>query len=271
MQHQFFLIRAVSNLHVGSGDADFGIIDKHVQRDALTHLPTIHGSSLKGALRQLMETAGHGATTEIFGSENRGGANRELRQGDYLFYGAKILALPVRSSQHLYYLATCPALVQELLDDAGLYGITLVGKESLEAIAQLAPEAGRPIQLGNAAKNLRLEESYTAAAASPEIDLGPLEAYFGHRLVVFNESDFQELCTELPTVARNHLDNGISINLWYEEIVPRETRFYVPIGMSGNSAAALTDFLEKEEVNHLVQIGGNATVGYGLCTFKKLA
>lgn len=44
-----WLIQAISNLHAGKGDADFGIIDKHVQRDPVTGLPVIFASSIKGA------------------------------------------------------------------------------------------------------------------------------------------------------------------------------------------------------------------------------
>ena len=49
---QCFKITAKTNMHVGSGDTNYGIIDKLVQRDVLSNLPMIHSSSLKGALRE---------------------------------------------------------------------------------------------------------------------------------------------------------------------------------------------------------------------------
>ena len=46
-------ITAKTNLHVGNEDiSSCGIIDKAVQRDALTKLPCINASSLKGALNE---------------------------------------------------------------------------------------------------------------------------------------------------------------------------------------------------------------------------
>ncbi|MCX6279668.1 MAG: type III-B CRISPR module RAMP protein Cmr4, partial [Bacteroidetes bacterium] len=50
-----FFIQCITNMHVGSGDANFGIVDKLVQRDTVTDFPTIHSSSLKGALREHFE------------------------------------------------------------------------------------------------------------------------------------------------------------------------------------------------------------------------
>ena len=53
-QNRLYIIENKTSLHVGSGDANFGIVDKEIQRDAITKYPTIHSSSLKGALREYM-------------------------------------------------------------------------------------------------------------------------------------------------------------------------------------------------------------------------
>ena len=50
-----FILNFQTNLHVGSGDANYGIIDKLVQREPSTNRPIIHSSSLKGALREYYE------------------------------------------------------------------------------------------------------------------------------------------------------------------------------------------------------------------------
>lgn len=91
-----------------------------------------------------------------------------------------------------------------------------------------------------------------------------------NRFAIFHANDFKQLCEELPTVARNYLDNGVSRNLWYEEIVPRETRFYFFTSKPDNQEA-LANGLKSEAISNLVQIGGNATVGFGLCEIKKLS
>jgi CRISPR-associated protein Cmr4 len=89
------------------------------------------------------------------------------------------------------------------------------------------------------------------------------------RIVVLTDRQFAELAEELPTVARNYLENGVSANLWYEEFVPRESRFIVPIAHPANDTA-LTEGLALPEINHHVQIGANATVGNGFTEWNAI-
>ena len=46
-----YMIRCLTNMHVGKGDATYEVVDKCVQRDVTTGVPCIYSSSLKGALR----------------------------------------------------------------------------------------------------------------------------------------------------------------------------------------------------------------------------
>jgi len=82
------------------------------------------------------------------------------------------------------------------------------------------------------------------------------------------EGKFKELCSDdnLPIIARNVLDNGESKNLWYEQVVPAETVFYTLIDDKGDGTLANMIGTEKS----LVQIGADATIGYGYCEFKNL-
>ena len=50
-KNEAYIIRTKTNLHAGSGDTNFGIVDKQVQRDSISNLPIINSSSLKGAIR----------------------------------------------------------------------------------------------------------------------------------------------------------------------------------------------------------------------------
>ena len=48
-----WLIVAKTSLHVGNENtSNYGLIDKAVQRDAVTGLPCINSSSLKGAINE---------------------------------------------------------------------------------------------------------------------------------------------------------------------------------------------------------------------------
>ena len=82
------------------------------------------------------------------------------------------------------------------------------------------------------------------------------------------EDKFKELCSDdnLPIIARNVLDNGESKNLWYEQVVPAEAVFYTLIDDKGDGTLANKIGTEKT----LVQIGADATIGYGYCEFKNL-
>lgn len=268
MNTQFYTLRALTPLHAGAGDANFGIIDKHVQRDSLTELPTIFASSVKGSLRQLCATsAGVSAddVVTIFGSDNAKGSeagSETLRQGRYIFYQAKLLALPIRSSHELYYLAVTPPLIQELIEDLSLHGSESALKDDLVQLAKMNEDGAR--YFGRSHGKIHLENVSATHADSRT----PAHAIFGDRLAVLPVNDFARLAKELPTVARNSLNNGISENLWYEEIVPREARFYLPITATTEDGELLNGALAN--VNNLVQIGGNATVGFGLCQWEKL-
>lgn len=64
----------------------------------------------------------------------------------------------------------------------------------------------------------------------------------------------------LPIIARNCLENGESKNLWYEQILPAETVLYTIIQEEGEDLAKLD--------GKIIQIGANATIGYGYCKFE---
>ena len=88
-------------------------------------------------------------------------------------------------------------------------------------------------------------------------------------IVILKEEIFKdEISRRLPVIARNCLENGVSKNLWYEEVVPRESVFYTGIVNSQNTAK-FEDFCRKLEDN-LIQIGANATIGYGFTKFEEV-
>jgi len=87
-----------------------------------------------------------------------------------------------------------------------------------------------------------------------------------------DEKQFKELVHELPVLSRNHLDNGVSQNLWYEEVVPRAAFFgFVILVPEEAGAENHFDTFNKMIDDKVIQIGANATIGYGLCHFKKIA
>ena len=212
-------ITAKTNLHVGNENStSYGIIDKAVQRDALTGLPCINASSLKGAINEFC--CSEGMTSDdrkrIFGSDKKGDKN-DFTKGQAVFYDAQILFLPVQDEEKLYKYISSKEVLDILQDRLSLFSIK-VEKDKF---------------------NLNRE------------------------LTKLENKDFSIACNDqnLPIIARNILENGISKNLWYEQVVPAETVFYAIIQEEG-------DTLYNAINGKIIQIGANATIGYGYCKFE---
>ena len=82
-------------------------------------------------------------------------------------------------------------------------------------------------------------------------------------LYIISDEDFREKIS-LPVIARNNLENGISKNLWYEEVVPHESIFTFAVITDDNNNSDLEIF-KAGISSKVIQFGGNASIGYGLC------
>ncbi|MEM8584683.1 MAG: type III-B CRISPR module RAMP protein Cmr4 [Bacteroidota bacterium] len=229
-----YLIRALTNMHPGSGDNDYGIVDKLVQRDPTSGAPTIHTSGIKGALRQYFadqfgeDGHNHSFVTTIFGSKPQ---SSDFKQGEVRFISADLLTIPVINEGTV----------------------------------------GGPYLLVHDETILERWEQKVSVFQGKDWSLNGNKSQLGKP----NSERFQRRYQELPVIARNYLDNGESKNLWYEEIVPRESIFgFILQGpesilediAKGNSEQGAIGIDGK-----VVQLGANATVGYGYCLFTKIA
>lgn len=268
-----WIITAKSNLHVGNENtSNYGIIDKSVQRDALTNLPCINSSSLKGALNEFfaMKVKSLHADLlpadllEIFGS-NKLDIKSESKKGGCSFFDAQLLSIPVQSNKRLFFRATSPAIIRCFLNRLDQFGIDIPSKKELEEVGKLAVEDDKPIVYisGN---NIQLGD-FKAISKEKTNSIIALEKLIGTEIALFSEADFIELCCDenLPIIARNCLSNGESTNLWYEQILPQETIFHTFFLAAENKVSSVLSASES-----LVQIGANATIGYGYCKFTKL-
>lgn len=218
MQARIFILECLTNLHVGSGEVNFNIIDNQVARDVVTGFPTINSSGVKGALRAYFEERGITEDTirQIFGSEDK-----ETNQGQLKILGANLLVRPV-------------------------YAID--GKQAYKMISpQTAVNDFELFQ-----KNFNIGQ------------LASLENYGGNEVV--EDRKFNNY--ELPVIARNVLDEqGISKNLWYEEVVPHKSIFYFGV-VSTTGNQELLDAFEYVIKDQIIQFGANASIGYGLCKVR---
>ncbi len=227
-KENIWIITPKTNLHVGNENtSSYGLIDLAVQRDAITELPCINSSSLKGAINEWAsqcEKMNAEQLVAIFGSDKSkredGKKGLDSKKGGNIFFDANIIALPEPDDKKLFKLITCKEVINACIAKARMLGIDVTEPE-----------------LKKDAECVSLE-------------------------------DFKNACSDdnLPIIARNVLENGISKNLWYEQIVPAETRFFTIIGRMDDTE----DVLTKKLNGKTVQIGANGSIGYGYCKFEHL-
>ncbi len=270
--YELFKITCLTNMHVGSGDTNFGAVDKLVQRDPVAQVPFIRSPSLKGALREFFEGQ-DGMDTDmvkfVFGSS----PGESGDSGNYKFFSAHLLSIPVTSNKRPFFRAISPYQLREFLENMDFFGIRLnrLSKE-IKGLADLGPTEESPFIFEDLGSDVFIED-FKAKYYCPVKDLGlsKIETLTGRDIALFHHNTFKEICAELPVVARNRLENGQSQNLWYEEVVPRQSIFYFVLGIpKGGPNGYYSSFLHALDKD-LVQIGANATIGYGFTRIEKVS
>ncbi|MDO4691929.1 MAG: RAMP superfamily CRISPR-associated protein [Porphyromonadaceae bacterium] len=230
MKTAVYLIKCLTNLHVGVGGASYQAVDNTVQRDVASGRPCIYASSLKGALRQFMTTQlgeNNPMINHVFGTK---GGNEPMNGiGHFSFFQANLVAYPLRDHSAQGYTLGAHTKWQQ---------------EVYELYQQLSGTASEQLKQ-------RLEAD---TAISNEL----------------KEKELEEAIESLPIIARNCLDNGESKNLWYEEVVPAASCFVFFVTYpEGDEATKYKEFCEALH-GKIVQIGANGSIGYGFCKVECL-
>lgn len=254
-----YKITCVTNLHVGSGEANFDVIDNTVEKDPVTELPTINSSGVKGALRQYFVERGVKSKdiTDIFGSSPKESAEVETVikteegkeksknepktiPGQVKFYQADLLARPARASKgdKSYYMVTSAEAIAQHIQKMKIFADT-----DINAVPKNCVEVG-----------------VEGITAEKEIEL------LNESFKMIEDVELRDM--PLPVLARNQLEDGISNNLWYEQVVPHKSIF--TFAVSSESAKILNTFAKVVEENPYIQFGGNASIGYGLCKVEEI-
>ena len=273
MKTTLYKITTLSNLHVGAGDINFDVIDNQVQRDSITKLPNINSSSLKGAFRQHFTKEGEAQSNMvkyIFGPENS--SNDSHQTGAYSFFEAQLLTRPARGNVKAYFNATSPQVIRNLLNTIENFNIEFDNtlKQELEKLSNIKVKKSNPVIFENIS-NAILEDT---KAKYHNFDTLKLKDFLGDNLALFDDNDFQNL--DLPVLARNYLEDGESKNLWYEEVVPKQSTFFFCIAKPTNIDPKDYDQKIKgfdnrfENEGQIVQIGANKSIGYGFCKIKRI-
>ncbi len=276
MQTKLLFLHALSPLHAGTGQG-VGAIDQPIAREKGTEIPIVPGSSLKGVLRDACEAARDKATcTRIFGPETE---NAPDHAGAIILADLRLVALPVRSLAGVFAWVASPFLLRRLKRDAELAGHNdAPAVPNISATETCLVTQASVLQLSD---NVILEDVKLVAQAganawadwlAPKVFEETWQKEFDARLCVVHD-DVMAFLLQVGTevTARIRLEDEKKTvaqrALWYEEALPAETV------LAGLVAAQKNGQAEPQEVFDVVgelagiplQVGGNATVGRGLC------
>lgn len=288
MKAHLYFMKTITNLFVGDLGSSVGIVDKQVQRDEVSKFPTVFASSLKGALRDHVRNVnGPDSDCEnyIFGKE--GEPERKVKindkeevipakrsqKGNVNFLSAQLAFYPIRGTKRPYYLATCPFILNELHERLKACRVKNDLAKEIKALNNIFHD----VELSWP----RLENENYEGFFLDGIDVVKnlhtrMKELDKARILIMSDKEFRGQMRELPVVARNKLENGISGNLWYEEFVPRKSIFLLTMLTADykdddedNETKTMMTAFEDAICNKLVQVGGNATVGDGLCEIHR--
>jgi len=257
MNTEFYKIQCITNLYVGSGDINYSIVDNQVEKDAVTGLPVIHASGIKGALRDVTEKEDRDLAKVIFGSA---GEKDQTKEGSHKFFDAILLTRPMRvsGSDHIASIpVTTIAAINLFIERINLLNCNTYGINKIEEI----DFAGNTF-LTNSKENISVEGDATGVMPEAvEKELLKIKNIIGDTFAIVTSFDGYDL----PVVARNHLVNKKSENLWYEEVVPHGSVFYFAV----ISPDEVPDDA-KLTIPEIVQFGGHSTIGCGFTKVTKL-
>ena len=284
MQARLLFLHALSPLHVGTGQG-VGVIDLPVAREKPTGIPIVPGSSLKGVLRA---AAPDNMRVKVFGPETDQASEHagSVQVGDL-----HLLFLPVRSLRGTFAWVTSPFLLQRFIRDNGWVqnDLNLPQRPSVgqENICMVPNQPNTVLTLNDSTvvlEDLDFQAQTNVHLAQWAETLAPQifphdeawQQHFRERICVVHDNVMTYLLdTALEVTARIRLDENTKTvargALWYEEALPAESILYgvVVIAPVKATAQEVTQTLQQIAQQPL-QLGGDATVGRGLCRLTML-
>ncbi len=255
-------LHALTPVHSGTGQAAASDIDLPIAREKATNWPVIPATGLKGVLRDATSAV---SRDTLFGTQDKAGS---LQIGD-----ARLLCFPVRSWKGVFAYVTCPLALCRMHRDFTALGVPVPfanvptvdsDERCLFVDGSVLVEKG---QCDLWIEDLKLTGAADTAAAAVADGIGVVvfsdsgeRPSFVLRFVIVSDGVFDfltETATEVTARIKLKEDGTKTVErgaLWYEEAVPAEAIFVAPV---------LGADLPK--LSPCIQIGGNETVGRGLC------
>ncbi len=263
---------SLSPVHCG-GEGDLGNI-LEIAREAHTNFPYIPGSTLRGNLRNELESIDFDLAERLFGRKLDGDGQMGVHQ--VWFGDGRLLWVPMptmsRNNSDVFTWVSCHSLIRDHALIAGLPAVALpncaVGTTGDTYTVADAKINVTPIS------SLSAQQKAVISLASnwcPSLGDSVKSAWEQSHLVL-PDADFQILMEHsLWTQIRNKIQDigeeaGSAEVFWTDVCIPRDTIFYYPWGYSLNQSNPITEDDHNqliEVVEGLIQVGGQASVGRG--------
>ncbi|RMF26039.1 MAG: type III-B CRISPR module RAMP protein Cmr4 [Cyanobacteria bacterium J083] len=266
---------SLAPIHCG-GEGDIGnILD--ISREVHTNFPYIPGSSIRGSIRNEVETLDSDAADVLFGKELDTETETQMGVHQVWFGDGRLLWVPMRTMAlqgggDVFTWVSCHSLLRDHAILAKLPFVTfpdypvgtragtyIIADAQLN-VSSLAEEQKRAIAfLGNFPASLQ----------------DSVQPTWQRNHIVLPDADFQVLMEHsLWTQVRNKIQNESNGNnpagsaevFWTDICIPRDTIFYLPWGYSLQAENPVTDSqhqLLMDVLQGLIQVGGQANVGRG--------
>ena len=283
MQTKLLFLHALSPLHAGTGRG-VGVIDLPVAREKGSDLPMVPGSSVKGVLRDAEPN--DRTRYDVFGPDTD---KAHEYASSVQFTDLRLLLLPVRSLAGTFAWVTSPFILRRLVRDMKDMGVD-GGKLAIPDLGdseETCAVSARSTALKVNDNHIVLEDLLLGSTGKDEVDAWA--QWLGERIFP-DDTDWQamlaaRLCVVQDDVMRYLVQVGLAVTarikleddsktvqkggLWYEEALPAET---VLAGLVVANQVKATPKKVFETLTQLtqkpLQVGGNATVGRGLCVMR---
>lgn len=266
---------AISPIHAGSGMST-GAVDLPIQRERHTHFPHIQASGVKGAIRahfhRFVQDENQALENKIFGTD------KVTTPGAISVSDAKLFAFPVRSNIAPFVWVTSPAILKRLIND--LEFVNESSKDLEIFISDHQPQKDEAISINFAPEenNILLEEAIVSITSQNKKLTLPSFLPKIDRLILISDEMFDYCvtsCTEIQTQIKINPEKGTTEegSLRYEELLPSDTVLYSVVyysdALNDLQASAVQGHI-KETLNGFIQIGGDESLGRGICKINWL-
>ena len=275
---------AISPIHAGSGAAT-STVDLPIQRERHTNWPHIQASGVKGAMRDhYRKFAGDKQDQTInfiFGSDkdndsNQNGFDRD-HPGAISISDAKLLAFPMRSNVAPFVWVTCPSVLQRLKNDLEFTKFAELGNVPI-----INEEKAVVINGQQLSGDIILEDAVVTVKPPNSVPKLPYDFPQIERLLLVSDEMFHycvSYCTQIQTHIKISSKTGTvdesTGGLWYQELLPADTLMYSIVyysrsaGLNELQAATIQGHIE-DVIKDFIQIGGDETLGRGICRISWL-